>query len=1274
MKYKLLMVVTFLFGLSPNLSLGTELGDLATSMAVGTWTKLNTNGFTKNYLLYPNGPNTHPTTNFLGEVSWDPVTKKVFFLGAGHFNYSQLHVYSESTNTWTRGQEPPGAPIQLGHGYSHNALSVGDRVLGFLHSNPNKLTFYQYNIGANTWTKHSSTSNDGGIAHAMTYFPDRSKWYVADGTFGRILEYDHISDSWGTVEIEPDCFGTESGGYYHQFGSYNAARKEIVFGGGNVYSGNNKFSKSWCKMDKDGDITLMPEAPHTLRIPEGTTSTKGALVSIDPASGDLLVLTQIGTFFAFNFSTNEWTAIQDQATRPNVFKQTSNNVTNGFVVPISTYGVTMYADHNNNPTLWLYKHAQGGTVVTPPAADTTPPSVPTNLSGSATSSSTASMNWNASNDNVGVAGYQVLRNNTSVATPSGTSFNDTGLVPDTTYSYSVKAFDSAGNFSAASSSISITTPSESTGGGSGGSSGSGGSGGQSSNTASNVLVIHDTSGDSQSNRPVSLARPFRKGDIQNFAQAVIDGTPVLTQNDVKNRWPDGSLKFAIISFVIPNLSSNGSVEVKLVNQSSSHNTGFLSKSDMLNSNYNFDGTIRMAGAATKSISARQILENGHFRYWLKGPIVTAVILEDRMPTRTYDQDFGDGSKALHPIFEAWFYPQGKKVQLGYTVENLWSSSTASKSMRDLRYSLTLTSGLSSPKTEFTHASFNHIARSRWHKLYWLGADPGGVRIDHNLAYLVTTAAIPHYDTSINVSPSLEGNLYNEYGKYDGTFDGSDGGNTNKLGLYKKSLNSTGASYWIGLQATWETTWLYSMSMRGWEMVLGNADLGSRMPIFYREADELAGSGDYFDQRYTQNAKLASAGQKQGTGTVNTFGRPISVNARRFVDLGSPHSSSQSAADKIKTGTISTDGWNQTDSSHHTDICYTAYLFSGRYYYLDCLQMEAAFRVGWKTPGFNSPFGRPGEVGLFNGSNVRHDAWSWKNVMYAAFISPDGQPEQAYFLQSLKDNISEWEGLLNLPATYTNRPEVWNYGRQTRSSNCNLIGNCIQGNFGPSPFGEFTVGGTPFIDNAYMDGNLVNSGISPFELNFLIAGLAMGRNMGIVKPDTLLKYFAIMRFNLTLNPDAYVGSPSEGIPLGPYAMEVYKFPTIVKATNAWPSSWSQLASLFQTNPSAHGGQARTHSPVFGWRGENGRAGLSPDHSYRLIARASLAALYPYTVDGYTGQQAWNYFLSVAPDDTNDLETRSPKWAITPMNVSGNGGGSSGTPDTTPPSPPRNLVVQ
>jgi chitodextrinase len=73
------------------------------------------------------------------------------------------------------------------------------------------------------------------------------------------------------------------------------------------------------------------------------------------------------------------------------------------------------------------------------------------------SSSRINLSWNASTDNVGVAGYKVLRGGVQIATTSALSYADTALSPSTAYSYTVAAYNTAGNTSAPSSAASATT-------------------------------------------------------------------------------------------------------------------------------------------------------------------------------------------------------------------------------------------------------------------------------------------------------------------------------------------------------------------------------------------------------------------------------------------------------------------------------------------------------------------------------------------------------------------------------------------------------------------------------------------------------------------------------------------------------------------------------------------------------------------------------------------------------------------------------------------------
>ena len=101
----------------------------------------------------------------------------------------------------------------------------------------------------------------------------------------------------------------------------------------------------------------------------------------------------------------------------------------------------------------------------PPVGDATPPSVPGALTATVSSSTQINLAWGAATDNVGVTGYRVERcagagcsTFVQIATPTATSFSDTGLTAGTSYSYRVRATDAAGNLGGYSNVASAATP------------------------------------------------------------------------------------------------------------------------------------------------------------------------------------------------------------------------------------------------------------------------------------------------------------------------------------------------------------------------------------------------------------------------------------------------------------------------------------------------------------------------------------------------------------------------------------------------------------------------------------------------------------------------------------------------------------------------------------------------------------------------------------------------------------------------------------------------
>jgi chitodextrinase len=108
----------------------------------------------------------------------------------------------------------------------------------------------------------------------------------------------------------------------------------------------------------------------------------------------------------------------------------------------TTYGYSLWE-------MEVYGSIDGG--------DPIPPTAPTNLVSTGTTSSSVSLQWTAATDNIGVTGYDVLRNGSVVGTPTGTTFTDSGLASGTAFTYTVRARDAAGNLGPASNAVQATT-------------------------------------------------------------------------------------------------------------------------------------------------------------------------------------------------------------------------------------------------------------------------------------------------------------------------------------------------------------------------------------------------------------------------------------------------------------------------------------------------------------------------------------------------------------------------------------------------------------------------------------------------------------------------------------------------------------------------------------------------------------------------------------------------------------------------------------------------
>ncbi|MDX1766308.1 MAG: Ig-like domain-containing protein, partial [Candidatus Saccharimonadales bacterium] len=124
-------------------------------------------------------------------------------------------------------------------------------------------------------------------------------------------------------------------------------------------------------------------------------------------------------------------------------------------VPGSKNLTAMAYDLTGNNTL--------SSTVTVTIEDTQSPTTPQNLREDSTGLTTATISWDASSDNVAVTGYSVYREGAVIGSTGSTSYSDSGLTPNTTYQYTVQAYDAAGNTSSQATPLDVTTDADVTG-------------------------------------------------------------------------------------------------------------------------------------------------------------------------------------------------------------------------------------------------------------------------------------------------------------------------------------------------------------------------------------------------------------------------------------------------------------------------------------------------------------------------------------------------------------------------------------------------------------------------------------------------------------------------------------------------------------------------------------------------------------------------------------------------------------------------------------------
>jgi hypothetical protein len=199
------------------------------------------------------------------------------------------------------------------------------------------------------------------------------------------------------------------------------------------------------------------------------------------------------------------------------------------------------------------------------------------------------------------------------------------------------------------------------------------------------VPLTDLTGSTQTSRPVTINRMFAKGDIPNYPRPSVGGTPLTSwQSNVFNRWPDGSVKFALVTFH-QSFTGNQALTVAFVNSSNPCHLGNQTTCDAAGPSqaqilaFNSSGwgagimTTTMA-AGGHTTSARAMVAAGAWRFWVTGPLMSQIIVEDRTTSVAFDYGYkdqrytraADGNSILDtatsfPVLDAGDYTAGGSV-------------------------------------------------------------------------------------------------------------------------------------------------------------------------------------------------------------------------------------------------------------------------------------------------------------------------------------------------------------------------------------------------------------------------------------------------------------------------------------------------------------------------------------------------------------------------------------------------------------------------------------
>jgi len=474
----------------------------------------------------------------------------------------------------------------------------------------------------------------------------------------------------------------------------------------------------------------------------------------------------------------------------------------------------------------------------------------------------------------------------------------------------------------------------------------------------------------QANSPVTFGQVFVAGDLQpsdSLVGRLDNGITVPVQMDVKANHPNGSVRHAVLSAVVPGLAASEVRSMSLMKTNAPHGTSKETPQGMLANGFSASVHATINGVEYKA-SVDELIKSGRkYNTWLSGAVANEW---------QFSAPLTSSAGAEHPHLSARFairwYEGVKKARVDVTVENNWAYEP---NPGNITYD---TKVLVRGQEVYSKAALTHLHHSRWRKVFWWGETPQ-VHVRLNSAYVIASRAVPNYDQTV-VTP--ESALKSLMTKWTGSAIEPMG-----VGLANPYMPSTGGRNDLGLMPGWAATYLLTMDPRAQTVTFGTADLAGSWSAHYRD--------------------------KNTDRPISLVDYPYMTILGRSTDTKNPATKQYEAFPVCPTASCKTP--NQHDTSHQAAFAYLPYLVTGDYYYLEELQFWAMYNVFQSNPGY-----RKNIQGLLTGQ-VRGQAWSMRTLAEAAYITPDNDRLKSHFTRVLQSNLDMYN------ATYTNNANANFFG-------------------------------------------------------------------------------------------------------------------------------------------------------------------------------------------------------------------------------------------------------